>query len=181
MPNLTIILTLTLIQDSEYIEYYYRALRPFVHYVPFYVTSAEDVLAVLSNATHDDEWAQSIAQQGQQLAHTILHVDARMCYWRVLLHGWSRRLAFTPNPEAWPAARPVRTADYVCGECRRPPNPKLIGPWPIGHPCASRKTAVPATMLQEVDETLSVRRCRDDARSNSISKRTGREHGRESA
>jgi len=55
--------------------------------------------------------------------------------------AWSRRLAY--YLVLVPAARPPacagwlsRTRDYVCGECRWPPNPSLIGPWPSAHPCS---------------------------------------------
>ena len=145
--------SLVLKQDSPYIEYYYRALQPWRHYVPFYRTSAEDVLEALRNVSENDALAEQIARSGQAAAHTLLHVDARMCYWRRLLHGWSRRLADRPTPDAWPHARPVVPADYVCGECRRPPNPELIGPWAEGHPCTDRRRG----------ELNSVQRCRQEA------------------
>lgn len=124
-------------------EYYYRALEPWVHYVPFYERSPTDLLDILPNLTRADPAADStlraIARRGQAFAHGNLHLRARMCYWRHLLQGWSRRLAYTPTLGSRPAAR---TADghYVCGECRRPPNPELIGPWE-GKALAERRGA----------------------------------------
>ena len=57
------------------------------------------------------------------------------------------------SSESTPHARPVVPADYVCGECRRPPNPELIGPWAEGHPCTDRRRG----------ELNSVQRCRQEA------------------
>ena len=39
-------------QDSYFWEFYYGALAPGVHYVPFWTTSATDVLDVLANVSH---------------------------------------------------------------------------------------------------------------------------------
>ena len=123
-------------QESEYIEYYYRALAPWTHYIPFYVDGAEDILTVLANVSARDDAASAIARRGQAFAHANLHVDARMCYWRRLLDGWADRLAYAPRLADRPAARRYKGRDATCGECRRPPNPTLIGPWAKGHPCA---------------------------------------------
>ena len=121
--------SLVLKQESEYVEYYYRALRRWEHYVPIMSTSADDVLDILPNLTKSDEYAQAIAKRGQEFAHNNLHVDARMCYWRKLLHGWRRRLAYVPTLSArLPEAR-VSDGRVVCGECMRGSNPDLIGPW----------------------------------------------------
>ena len=103
--------------------------------MPFYVTSAEDITQVIPNLTAHDAGARAIALRGQAFAHTHLHLDARMCYWRRLLHGWRKRLAYAPTLAGRPHARPT-DGHYTCGECRRPPNPDLIGPWTHG-PCAS--------------------------------------------
>ena len=143
--------SLVLKQQSVYTEYYYRALRPWEHYVPFYRDSAEDILDVLPNVTRFDDDARAIARRGQAFVHSHLHVDGRMCYWRHLLHGWRRRLAFVPDVAERPHARRVRLRDYVCGECRRTSNPELIGPWAADHPCAKAGASSPDT---------SVRQCR---------------------
>jgi len=87
------------------------------------------VLTILANLTQHDDVARSIARRGQAFAHANLHVDARMCYWRKLLHGWRRRLAYTPTLSArLPDARQT-DGRVVCGECMRGSNPELIGPW----------------------------------------------------
>ena len=130
MQGLLLSNSLVLKQESNYVEYYYRALQPWQHYAPFYVTSADDLLQVLPNISSHDAAAQRIAQHGQAFAHAHLHVDARMCYWRRLLHGWSKRLSYKPDPAEWADARPMRTSDYVCGECRRPPNRECHVPVP---------------------------------------------------
>ena len=121
-------------QESDYVEYYYRALRPWQHYIPFYVSAADDIVEVLANVSEHDEEVHEVARRGQAFAHTQLDVDSRFCYWRKLLHAWRKRFAYAPTRAAWPASRP-RDGHYTCGECRRPPNPELIGPWPAGHAC----------------------------------------------
>ena len=127
-------------QQSDYVEYYYRALSAWEHYVPFYVDAADDILRILPNITADDKIARAIGHRGQRFAHANLHVDARQCYWRMLLDGWSHRLAYTPTLDHRPSAR-REDGHYTCGECRRPPNPALIGPWPEGHACSVRERA----------------------------------------
>ena len=134
LQNLLLTNAAVLKQQSMYVEYYYRALQPWVHYIPFYVTAHDDIVEVLQNVSQHDEAVRLVAHRAQAFAHATLDVDSRTCYWRRLLHGWSHRLAYRPTPDAWPTAR-ARDGHYICGECRRPPNPALIGPWPNGHAC----------------------------------------------
>ena len=147
--------SLILKQQSPYVEYYYRALQAWQHYVPFYRHAADDILELLSNLTEHDDVARAIAARGQAFAHAHLNVDARQCYWRHLLYRWRRRLAFEPSLEARSHARRVRAKDYVCGECRRPRNPDLIGPWPPSHPCSKARLTMGAR--------ASVKGCRQAA------------------
>jgi hypothetical protein len=134
LQNLLLTNAAVLKQQSMYVEYYYRALQPWEHYIPFYVTAHDDIVEVLQNVSQHDEAVRLVAHRAQAFAHATLDVDSRNCYWRRLLHGWSHRLAYRPTPDAWPTAR-ARDGHYICGECRRPPNPALIGPWPNGHAC----------------------------------------------
>lgn len=39
-------------QDSPYIEWYYRSLRPNVHYIPFWLYDRDDLLHVLRGITN---------------------------------------------------------------------------------------------------------------------------------
>ena len=97
----------------------------------------------------------AIAERGQAFAHEHLHVDARMCYWRKLLQGFAHKLAYKPTLAHRPHGRRYKAkSDMVCGECRRPPNPSLIGPWPRAHPCAH------ASSLNRGAGEWTVRACR---------------------
>jgi hypothetical protein len=142
---------------------YYRGLRPHVHYIPFYSTSAEDILEVLPNLTAHDDAVRAIGKQGQAFARSTLHVDARMCYWRRLLQQWSLRLAYVPHLEARPRAR-ADDGHYTCGECRRNDNPMLIGPWPPTHRCAAvageRQSERPGLPAAQSHRDWSVGQCR---------------------
>ncbi|KAL1507016.1 hypothetical protein AB1Y20_009431 [Prymnesium parvum] len=109
-------------QSSYYWEYYYSALRPYVHYWPFWERSPTDVLQVLENASRpeNDEALRLVGARGCRLAHQLLNPHARQCYWRALLRLYAARLQKAPVLGDWPDAKRVRCSreDYaVKGGC----------------------------------------------------------------
>ena len=116
-------------QSSYFWEFYYGALAPGVHYVPFWTTSATDVLDVLANVSHpsSDARMRRVARAGQAFVHRHLNAHARQCYWRALLALYTKRLREPPRLGDWPAAQ--RANMRGC----RGPDPRL-GPNPASEP-----------------------------------------------
>ncbi|EOD04013.1 hypothetical protein EMIHUDRAFT_250719 [Emiliania huxleyi CCMP1516] len=86
--------SLVLKQDSYYHEYYYSALQPGVHYIPFWNSSPLDILPAHA--------------AGVPQLETMRKAHARHCYWRALLRAYAKRLRYVPQPhERWPAAVPL--------------------------------------------------------------------------
>ncbi|KAG2500689.1 hypothetical protein HYH03_001455 [Edaphochlamys debaryana] len=73
-------------QESPWIEWYYRSLSPYGHYVPFWQHSRDDVLHVIDalRAQPEDK-LQAIANKGQKFAYHYLRPEARKLYWRQAL------------------------------------------------------------------------------------------------
>lgn len=97
-------------QRSYYWEFYYGALEPHVHYVPFWVKSAHDIIDVLPNvsAPEYDASMRKIGRRGQAFAHRHLNAHARQCYWRALLALYAARLQRPPSLARWPHATRAR-------------------------------------------------------------------------
>ncbi len=66
-------------QSSYFWEFYYGALAPGIHYVPFWTQSSTDVLDVLTNVSHpsSDARMRRVARAGQAFVHRHLNAHAR--------------------------------------------------------------------------------------------------------
>ena len=119
--------SLVLKQQSRYHEYYYAALDPWTHFVPFYERSPDDILSVLPRLPANDSALHAVALRGQAFARAHLNVGARMCYWKALLTYWAHLLAYRPTLAERPSASPQlpRAGCHVCHGKR---NRELIGP-----------------------------------------------------
>lgn len=84
-------------QASPYIAYYYAALVPWVHYVPFYELSSDDILEAIEWLKANDDVAKRIARNAKSFALQHLTRPARLCYYKELftrlgkLYRWVRR------------------------------------------------------------------------------------------
>lgn len=83
-------------QDSTYYEYFYKRLRPFVHYVPF-KRDLSDLLEQLDWVINNDEEAKEISRNAQEFARSNLLPHDVFCYHTVLFKEWSKRLLHTPS------------------------------------------------------------------------------------
>lgn len=97
-------------QESFYWEYYYAALAPHVHYLPFWQQSAHDILGVLPNVSAPQHAAamRKVGRHGSAFAHRYLNAHARQCYWRALLLLYAHRLQEPPSLARWPEAQKAR-------------------------------------------------------------------------
>lgn len=85
-------------------SYYYGAIKPYVHYMPFWESSQYDVYdAVHWLETHQD-LAMKMARRGRIFAQGHLNKRARMCYWRTLLVEYAELMKFSPSLDRYPNA-----------------------------------------------------------------------------
>mmetsp|Transcript_34194 Transcript_34194/g.100424 ORF Transcript_34194/g.100424 Transcript_34194/m.100424 type:complete len:119 (-) Transcript_34194:61-417(-) len=101
-------------EASDEVEFYYHLLRPFVHYVPFLIEVNLDTYAladVRTNITETVRYARAhdaevrrIARAAQELVHTHLCTEARMCFLAELLRRYSRAMTYKPSPADRPGA-----------------------------------------------------------------------------
>jgi len=100
-------------QASPLYAYYYRHLQPGVHYLPFYNSSKDDILAVLDWLQTHDEEARRIGQQGREFALQKLSRRARLCYmWELFKRAAALR---REEPSSSPSdAAPAAADGHVC-------------------------------------------------------------------
>jgi hypothetical protein len=73
-------------QASPMIAYYYAAMIPWVHYVPFYEYHKADILGVISWLKENDDAAREMSKNAQRFARLHLNRPARLCYYHELFN-----------------------------------------------------------------------------------------------
>lgn len=76
---------------SDWIEFYYPALIPWVHFVPL-AKDFSDAADVIEFLHENNQLAERIARRGFELVRDHLTLDSVECYWRHLLRSYSDRL-----------------------------------------------------------------------------------------
>lgn len=80
---------------DEWTEFFYEALKPWIHYVPVATNATqEELLALLSFLREHDDLARTIAQRGQQFIRDHLRLKDVRCYWRNLLRRYTKLLTY---------------------------------------------------------------------------------------
>ncbi|KAG2486805.1 hypothetical protein HYH03_014604 [Edaphochlamys debaryana] len=79
--------------------FYYKALKPYVHYIPVLVNASDDILEAVRWARANDAKARDIAEAGRRFALEHLSRPARLCYIFRLLSALSKRLKYKPTCE----------------------------------------------------------------------------------
>ena len=122
--------SLVLHHRSPWRAYYYAALHAFVHYVPIWRSSRDDLLRLVEWLGRHDELAERIAANGQAFACEHLTSSGRLCYWQKAIEQYAAFLDYTPSlarrPRAFPLARlnlmcRIRDAPVVCYYNVHPP------------------------------------------------------------
>ena len=85
-------------QQSEARGYYYHALRPGVHYHPFYIDPDDAVDQAKWLREHDDA-AQAMGAAAKAFGKKYFGRPMRRCYLRSLLNGVSEHMGFQPRCE----------------------------------------------------------------------------------
>jgi len=83
---------------NEWMEFFYAAMKPWVHYIPVKSkASKEEIEELLLFAKENDAFAKKIAQQGFDFITNHLRMEDVSCYWKNLLKSYSRLLKFKPE------------------------------------------------------------------------------------
>lgn len=84
--------------ESDMVEFFYHALRPWVHYVPIR-PDLGDLLDKVAFLRQNDHIAKQIANRGFNFIKDNLTNDQVTAYWRHLLTSYSRLLKYKVKPE----------------------------------------------------------------------------------
>jgi len=83
---------------NEWIEFFYSALKPWVHYIPVPANASEKQLGELIRfARANDKLVSKIAARGHELVWNHLKMTDVECYWKYLLTEYAKLLRFTPE------------------------------------------------------------------------------------
>nr|CAG4638501.1 EOG090X07KN [Cyclestheria hislopi] len=82
---------------DEWIEFFYSALKPWVHYIPVSSAATEkDIRELVEFAQQNDELVHGIADRGYELIWEHLEMKDVECYWKTLLLQYSQLLRYQP-------------------------------------------------------------------------------------
>ncbi|KAL8586490.1 Protein O-glucosyltransferase 1 [Nucella lapillus] len=79
---------------DEWLEFFYPALRPWVHYVPV-SKDVSDARELLQFAMANDQVAKEIAERGRQFIWDHLRMEDVSCYWEKLLKRYAKLIRHT--------------------------------------------------------------------------------------
>ena len=119
--------------ESYFWSYFGSAFVPHVHYIPFWISSPQDLLELLPRLSTEAAAGrlEHMGRRASELAHRVLSRRARSIYWLVLLRLYANRLeSSAAQPDQWPhataakritqegrspnAANPVADPDGMC-------------------------------------------------------------------
>ncbi|XP_041348590.1 protein O-glucosyltransferase 1-like [Gigantopelta aegis] len=78
---------------DEWLEFFYPAMKPWVHYVPV-KQDLTDVRELLIFAKENDDVVREIAKRGRQFIWNHLKMEDVFCYWEKLLKRYAKLLKF---------------------------------------------------------------------------------------
>ncbi|XP_057379898.1 O-glucosyltransferase rumi homolog [Daphnia carinata] len=83
---------------DDWIEFFYPALKPWVHYIPVPSSATQrDLLRLVRFAQENDDLVSRIAARGYELIWNHLKMSDVECYWRYLLTEYAKLLRFQPQ------------------------------------------------------------------------------------
>lgn len=83
---------------SEWIEFFYPAMKPWVHYIPLKSEATkEEIKKLLSFFKNNDDMARKIADKGFEFIWNHLELKDVTCYWKKLLKQYSKLLKHEPT------------------------------------------------------------------------------------
>lgn len=85
---------------DEWQEFFYYAMKPWVHYVPLPSgPSQEEIEKMISFFQNNDELAEEIADRGFQFIRNHLQMKDVQCYWERLLTEYQKLINFKIQPD----------------------------------------------------------------------------------
>ncbi|XP_065352937.1 O-glucosyltransferase rumi homolog isoform X2 [Cloeon dipterum] len=83
---------------SEWTEFFYHAMRPWVHYIPLDADASQDqIRQLIEFAMENDDAVWEIAEQGRFFIEKQLRPKDVTCYWTHLLKSYAKLLTFQPQ------------------------------------------------------------------------------------
>jgi len=83
-------------QRSHWIEYYYRSLEPYKHYIPYDIDSIVDVMEELKKPTHNES-LRAMALASQRFKHRYLNSNAKALFTVRALSAYSEIITDLPK------------------------------------------------------------------------------------
>ncbi|XP_071487426.1 protein O-glucosyltransferase 1-like [Diadema antillarum] len=80
----------------EWLEFFYPALKPWVHYIPV-KQDLSDAEKLIQFAKANQKVAQEIAERGRDFIWNHLDMDDVQCYWRSLLKSYAKLQTYKPK------------------------------------------------------------------------------------
>lgn len=81
---------------NEWLEFFYDALKPWVHYIPV-KQDLSDARELIEFAQENDSVVREIARRGREFIKQHLRMEDVECYWRELITNYTKLLKFTPK------------------------------------------------------------------------------------
>ncbi|CAL1529373.1 unnamed protein product [Lymnaea stagnalis] len=81
---------------NDWLEFFYPALKPWVHYIPV-KPDLSDARDLLLFAKHNQEAVKKVADRGRQFIIDHLRLEDVSCYWKLLLQKYAKLLSFKPT------------------------------------------------------------------------------------
>lgn len=83
---------------NEWLEFFYSALKPWVHYVPVDTkASKEEIKHLIEFAKENDLIVKEIAERGFETIWENLKMKDVSCYWNKLLRKYAKLLKYEPQ------------------------------------------------------------------------------------
>ena len=81
---------------DEWLEFFYAALKPWIHYIPVR-QDLNDARELIEFAQENDRLAKEIARRGRDFIASHLKMEDIYCYWEELIKEYTKLLKFKPK------------------------------------------------------------------------------------
>ncbi|CAG2111313.1 unnamed protein product [Medioppia subpectinata] len=82
--------------DSDWIEFFYPQLKPWIHFVPI-AKDMSDLEEKIEFLKANDQIGRNIAEKGFEFIWHHLTMDSVQCYWKQLLDRYSKLMTYKPK------------------------------------------------------------------------------------
>lgn len=96
--------------------FYHRAMLPYVHYIPFWLHSPDDLIDGIQWAKDHDEDAEQIAANAREFARKYLNRKALTCYWLKVLIELAKCFKYRPSLQSRKYDYIVSVDDFIAND-----------------------------------------------------------------